>query len=209
MNSAFVPPALNGDSGLTLVEALVALAISSFVIVALGNLVWFVVGQERRLALSEADIRQAAWFAQTIDRIVEEADPSSIRLEVGAISLTTTGVPLSLARDRAIPIKFPLIASGGLQSLTMDANVDVSAELQGDDRRQPLLSQLTKLAISIRSGGAWLDGWQGRGPLPDAVRFSWQRVGGSSRTHIAYVRRQMTETACIRDPQLAVCVRSR
>src|SRR5882757_7275088 len=90
------------DSGFTLIEALVALAISGFVLTTLGSLVSLVVNQRQRLSLAEQDVGEATAFAVTLDGLVQgiDVDPRAVTLTGDQLELRSAGAPMSAVADR-------------------------------------------------------------------------------------------------------------
>jgi type II secretory pathway pseudopilin PulG len=194
------------DAGFTLVEALVALAICSFVMIALGNLVWLLAGQQQRLALDETDVEQAYALAGTVERLVGGIDPASLRLGPDGVSLTSNGLPQSAAVGRPMPVTLRVERSDEFKSIFMTVGDAGHAEAAFDGSRpQPLLSRVADLAIDVKVRGAWLSSFGGQAAMPERLRFRWRRPGGKVHMFTATIGRAPTAALCIRDPSDRNC----
>lgn len=195
------------DSGLTLVEALVALTISSFALLALGNFTWFVVARHERLSAAGADVQEASAFSQTMTRLIEGADPRSVRLSLTTLSLSTIGLPQSVAADaiRTVQLNVEADRTRKQFSMGMSGSQPISVtDVEG--RRQPLLTMLMRFSVTVRTQGIWTESWQGEGPAPDRIKFTWQRAGGPQRTQSFLFGKRPPSVACLRDTYRVDCV---
>jgi len=172
--------------GFTLVETLLALAITAVVVAAVGG----VVG---RTAEGRAEIEQRVdalaggrlLLALLADEI-EASEPGSFAVDAGdgglRLALTTT------APDGS-PVRVGYRLDG--DRLLRSARSPFAAESAETVARDPVLAGVAALGVDCFDGSEWLARWQGRKP-PRAVALRLRLAGGETlrTTVIPAVRRQ-------------------
>ncbi|MDQ0473529.1 prepilin-type N-terminal cleavage/methylation domain-containing protein [Labrys wisconsinensis] len=198
---------MTGDSGLTLVEALVALVIASFVVMATGSLVAFLTTQSERQLRSERDLRAAASVGMLLDQVASGVgrEVDAVRLQGGVLTISTSTPPLSLAAPGPVRLELAAKAAEQGQVLALRALRRGGAGAPaGGDNSQVLVTDADLLRFELAVDGRWSTAWTGGSPRPSALRLTWRQRGSPLHQHVASLERA-TSIRCLREPGLRAC----
>jgi prepilin-type N-terminal cleavage/methylation domain-containing protein len=195
------------ETGFSLIEVLVTMAIAAAVLTATGSLLSLLVQRQGRAISDISDAREAMAFMRLVDNLLADAGAGAgaILLERDALIVSGSGVPRSLAAPAEVVARLARERSGPEASsitFTID-RFDGDVASATSRRTATVLSELERFDVSAQIDGRWASDPPLAGSIT-RIRFAWLRKGGRPRLHDVDVRRGAA-TACIRNPLATGC----